>query len=217
MNDQSVIFNRGGDAVPKIVDKEKRRGEIARSAMELFARKGFETSSVREITQAAGMAKGSLYDYFSDKNDLLLEIARIIFSSWKERMAKRMASTGDPLEQISILIREGGAATGPFEQFILLYVDIWRLSVKGGDYRQFHILFRSFLKETKAMAAAVLERGKKEGALRGDIDADATAASIVAFIDGLLLHFMAMKPGFSVTDTAAAFHDALLRGISARG
>ncbi len=199
----------------KVVDKEKRRSEIALGAMALFASGGFEKTSIREITRSAGMAKGSFYDYFSDKEDLLVEIARIIFSSWKDQMTRRMKTSGDPMKQISILIREGTSVSGAFEQFILLYFDIWRLSVNGSEYPRFHSLFRSFLDDTKAMAASVIRSGKKEGSIRKDINAEATAAFLVAQIDGLLFHYMALKPGFSMKETISAFMASFIRGITA--
>jgi len=49
-----------------------RRHEIFDSALHLFLEKGFNETSVREIAEASGMGKSTLYDYFKTKDEILL-------------------------------------------------------------------------------------------------------------------------------------------------
>ena len=51
---------------------DRKRHEIFDSAVHLFLEKGFRETSMREIAEAAGMGKSSLYDYFKTKEDILL-------------------------------------------------------------------------------------------------------------------------------------------------
>lgn len=53
-------------------DQKQRRREIYRAASGLFLDKGFQETSMREIADAAGMGKSSLYDYFRTKDEILL-------------------------------------------------------------------------------------------------------------------------------------------------
>jgi len=50
----------------------RRRHEIFAAAARLFLEKGFIETSMREVAEAAGMGKSSLYDYFRTKDDILL-------------------------------------------------------------------------------------------------------------------------------------------------
>ncbi len=50
----------------------RRRHEIFASSVSLFIKKGFRETSMREIAEAAGMGKSSLYDYFKTKDEILL-------------------------------------------------------------------------------------------------------------------------------------------------
>jgi len=50
----------------------RRRHEIFASSVDLFIEKGFRETSMREISEAAGMGKSSLYDYFRTKDEILL-------------------------------------------------------------------------------------------------------------------------------------------------
>jgi len=53
----------------------KTRERLVSAAMELFARKGFDKTTVDEIVARAGVAKGTFYLYFKSKDDLIKELA----------------------------------------------------------------------------------------------------------------------------------------------
>ena len=50
----------------------RRRHNIFASSVDIFIEKGFRETSMREIAEAAGMGKSSLYDYFKTKDEILL-------------------------------------------------------------------------------------------------------------------------------------------------
>ena len=80
----------------------KRR--IMTSAQKLFHKKGFEATSVREITEAAGCAKGTFYLYFETKLDLLTEISKNLFTEINNIITKELSTmTDDPFSQIDRL------------------------------------------------------------------------------------------------------------------
>ena len=54
--------------------QESRRYEIAESAKLLFVENGFNETSMRQIAQAVGVGKSTLYDYFSSKDDIILYV-----------------------------------------------------------------------------------------------------------------------------------------------
>ncbi|MBX3062306.1 MAG: TetR/AcrR family transcriptional regulator [Anaerolineae bacterium] len=49
-----------------------RRGQILEAAAQVFAKKGFQRSTIKDIAQTAGIADGTIYLYFKHKDDLLL-------------------------------------------------------------------------------------------------------------------------------------------------
>ena len=65
-----------------------KRGEILDAALELFAQKGYDRTSVREIARQAGLSQAGLLHYFSTKEELFLEVLR-----------RRDDRTTDPQEQ----------------------------------------------------------------------------------------------------------------------
>jgi AcrR family transcriptional regulator len=61
-------------ATPAVVSE--RREEILAIAAELFAARGFATTTVRDIADAAGILSGSLYHHFDSKESMVDEILR---------------------------------------------------------------------------------------------------------------------------------------------
>jgi AcrR family transcriptional regulator len=59
---------------------EERRNQILDAAARLFARKGYKGATIREIAREAGVAEGSIYNYFDSKHDLLISLPQRI--SW---------------------------------------------------------------------------------------------------------------------------------------
>ncbi len=54
--------------------RERKKQEIMESALRCFAKKGFESTSVDEICAQSGVSKGSIYTYFSSKDELYIEL-----------------------------------------------------------------------------------------------------------------------------------------------
>lgn len=68
----SKIIERFAGAKDPKTPKEIKRRRILLAATELFIRQGFRKTSVDEVAQAAGVAKGTVYLYFKNKSDLLM-------------------------------------------------------------------------------------------------------------------------------------------------
>ncbi|MFQ5575361.1 MAG: TetR/AcrR family transcriptional regulator [Anaerolineae bacterium] len=51
---------------------EARRAQILEAAIHVFAEKGFHKATVKDVAAAAGVADGTIYNYFKNKNDLLV-------------------------------------------------------------------------------------------------------------------------------------------------
>jgi AcrR family transcriptional regulator len=56
------------------VELEQRRREIAQAAVNLFVQSGFNETSMRQIAQAIGMGKSTLYDYFPSKDEIIIYV-----------------------------------------------------------------------------------------------------------------------------------------------
>lgn len=201
--------------MPKIVDKELKRIEIARKTMPLLAKYGFENTPIRKITAEVGIGKGTFYDYFTSKVDILNEIIRLVFTDWTELVISKIGNTDDPLKKLFILLKDGSTLDTTFQQNMIIYVDLWRWSVsyKGSD--EFIPKFRTYLTNGKNSVIDIIKDAQNKGLIKMELDSAAIASALIAFIDGMCMHYMILKPEFDVGGICQSFFDSLLNGIKA--
>ena len=60
--------------MPKIVDKEQKRREIALSCSNLIHEIGIRKLTVAQVAKTAGIGKGTIYEYFENKDDIVLKL-----------------------------------------------------------------------------------------------------------------------------------------------
>src|ERR1700752_3938034 len=73
--------------MPKIVDHERRRDEIALVACRAVAEYGFEQATSVRIARAAGYTTGMVAHYFDTKRDIVIAALRLILRRIEERLA----------------------------------------------------------------------------------------------------------------------------------
>ena len=74
------------------VEPEARRQAILKAALEVFAAHGFEAARLDDVAARAGVAKGTLYLYFRDKEALFEALVRNAVSPIMEQMSKVAAA-----------------------------------------------------------------------------------------------------------------------------
>jgi TetR/AcrR family transcriptional regulator, transcriptional repressor of bet genes len=82
--------------MPKIVDHEQRRSEIALVACRVVAQRGFEQASMVRIAREAGYTTGMLAHYFDSKQDIIIAALRLILRRIDERLSAPMRSGTRP-------------------------------------------------------------------------------------------------------------------------
>jgi TetR/AcrR family transcriptional regulator, cholesterol catabolism regulator len=187
-----------------------RREEILANAAELFAEKGFATTTVREIADTAGILSGSLYHHFDSKESMVDEILRTFLDEILTRYRAAVAAGGDPAEILRELVRAAFNALGTHRAAVAVMINEYNLLVK---YPRFAYL-RDGADETERLWAGVVERGIVAGNFRADIDPHL----IYRFMrDAIWVSVRWYQPDgrYSPEDIADLYLDVLLDGIAA--
>jgi AcrR family transcriptional regulator len=71
---------------PRVKDKETRIEEIQNAARKVFFEKGYQSSTIEEIAKEAGVAKGTVYFYFENKDDLYMSLMEYTTDDLCERI-----------------------------------------------------------------------------------------------------------------------------------
>jgi AcrR family transcriptional regulator len=84
---------------------DRRRQEVVTTAAALFARRGFQATTMDELSDATGLRAGGLYHYIGSKKTLLLDIFGQLMDPLLEQAAEIEASEADAETQLRMLVR----------------------------------------------------------------------------------------------------------------
>lgn len=84
---------------------DRRLSEIIDFATEVFADKGYEGASMRDLSRRSGISLAGLYYYFESKEKLLYFIQKHTFNTIIDRLRERLADVTDPEERVRVFVR----------------------------------------------------------------------------------------------------------------
>lgn len=88
---------------PKL-DPEPRRREILENAIELFASNGYTGTDVQAVARSLGIAKGTVYLYFSSKRELFLAAVEYAIRRLAERIDEEVQQASGPMDKVKALV-----------------------------------------------------------------------------------------------------------------
>lgn len=83
---------------PRLV--EERRGQIVRAAVKLFSGQGYYTTTIQSIAREAGISTGLIYQYFRDKDDILLLTLRLVLETYEKEIPLRLEGVEHPVDRL---------------------------------------------------------------------------------------------------------------------
>jgi AcrR family transcriptional regulator len=142
-------------------EQSRKRHEIFAAAVPLFLKKGFAETSMREVAEAAGMGKSSLYDYFKTKDEILIwyfedEVQDV--TTIAREIAGQPLTAPEKLRQI--LQKQLERLLENKEFYIGLSVEVQRLG--GESQRRIQKKRHAF----QDLLRGVIEEGIREGSFR---------------------------------------------------
>jgi AcrR family transcriptional regulator len=160
---------------------EATRRRLLEAAFAEFYANGFQGGSLNHIVEAAGATKGALFHHFESKQELGYAVLDdIIGPLLLERWLDPVADSTDPLTDIQAAFRryvEEDIASGSCPRGCPLNNLAQEMSPLDEG---FHSRINQLYKLWRERYAAALQRGMAAGSVKASIDADQTAAAIVA-------------------------------------
>lgn len=110
-----------------------RQDRILDAARHVFAERGFDATTTRDIANAVGLTQGSLYHHFESREAILVAIIRNFSARMRTAHEEIGAAGGTPLETLDALIRMRSAAGKRFEPEITI-LKSWTMLVASGNF-----------------------------------------------------------------------------------
>jgi len=83
-----------------IVDKEQKKRDIALACKRLILEKGINNITVSEVAKSAGIGKGTVYEYFKDKNEIVFELVNVLMLAHSEKLKAQLDAKESTKEKI---------------------------------------------------------------------------------------------------------------------
>jgi AcrR family transcriptional regulator len=199
---------------PKIINKESKRLEILMAAMEVFARKGVANSKMAEIAGAAGIGKGTIYEYFSSKEEIFGMAFQYFFHDVHEKILQTLQKTDDPIEKLKMIIEVSlheFLDSSPHLAGIMM--DFWAEGVRNKNENILATMdIKHIYQEYRKILASVIQEGIEKDVFR-KTDVVSLAAVLIAAFDGIFLQWI-MEPGIiDLRKVSNVLLDSFLNGI----
>jgi AcrR family transcriptional regulator len=175
--------------MPRVTPQHEQqvRDRIVRSALSVFAERGFHRATMQDIVRESGLSVGAIYTYFESKSDLILAGCDLITDQELAQLSSRLAAVSGYRERIAtaigywfdnLAIEQTQRGSG------FLILQAWAEAETDPAIREMLLRRR---RETVTSIALLLQEGVMRGELPQWLDLPALAHALAALLDGMLI------------------------------
>ncbi len=165
------------------MNAEERKKQILEVAKRLFSKNGYYETQISDIVEAADIARGTVYQYFKNKDDIFATLLDSFYRQWEQAVSQGINEisirTIDPVDYFRHRVR-----------MTLVFFEGDRemcnivLRMGHGLQRDFEAIMKKIEKRIYNLIMSDLELGIRAGNVRRDLNVELTAN----LLDGALLH-----------------------------
>jgi TetR/AcrR family fatty acid metabolism transcriptional regulator len=181
---------------------------ILLAAIRVFARNGFFNSKVADVAREAGVADGTVYLYFKNKDDLLVSIFNHTLDEAFETARKEIDSAADPGEKLLKIARLHLSLFGKDRNLAIVFQVELRQSTKFME--QFST---SKLNQYFGFIRTVIEEGQRQGIFRTNIQPQIVAKILYGALDEMVTNWVLSRKEYNLTAMAEPVIEIFLNGV----
>jgi DNA-binding transcriptional regulator YbjK len=174
--------------MPKVVDHDAQRVKFAEAAMSLIAQHGLEGVTMRAVAAEAGLSYGSLFHYFSSKDELLMHAVRHSNSLQTDRINK-FTSQYSGMKALEHLLCDDAIITDSSRDDWMVWLTFLYQAALQTSFADLH---SELIDDWQTRIEGLLEDAQKAGEIRENLDISFEAIGVWAYSSGIgqlsLLH-----------------------------
>lgn len=190
--------------------KNSKYHRILEAAVKVFARQGFHQSTVAQIAKEAGVADGTIYLYFKNKDDILVHFFGFKAKQVFDRFHAEVARGADSVEKLRNLVR---VHLSEFQRdpdmAIVYHVETHQISRLAEDQ------IRAMGKMYHDIISDIVEEGQQEGLLRWDLYLSLVKRLILGAVDETIGAWLHSGRSYDLISMADPLADLFIKGIGA--
>ncbi|MEU4211446.1 TetR/AcrR family transcriptional regulator [Streptomyces sp. NPDC026206] len=196
--------------------RQNTRRKLFEAAVTLIAEQGFSSTTVDEIAERAGVAKGTVYYNFASKTVLFEELLRhgieLLTASLQAAADETADRGGSRVDALDAMIRAGLDFITRYPALTQLYVaELWRTN------RAWQSTLMQVRQKAIAVIECVLRDAVTSGELSEEIDVPLTASALFGMVLVAALDWQSFQPERSIDEVHSALSRLLQGRVSGSG
>ena len=186
-------------------------GRILEAAVEVIAESGYFQARVTDIAARAGVADGTIYLYFKNKEQVLMAAIDSAFAAFLERARADLARTQEPRQRLRRLARLHLETLGANRSLAIVFQTELRQSAKFLSQFSHHRLVEYF-----DLIREIVREGQHAGAFRRELSDKIVANCFFGALDEMVTSWMLSEHDYPLAGAADAVVDVILQGMETR-
>jgi TetR/AcrR family transcriptional regulator, fatty acid metabolism regulator protein len=183
--------------------------QIIEAAVIVIAENGYHQAQVSKIAKQAGVADGTIYLYFKNKEDILISLFQEKMGSFIEKIQKEIEGISSPTEKLYVLVEK---------HFQLLAADrrlaiVTQLELRQSN-KELRLRINEVLKGYLKVVDRILIEGIEKGEFRQDLDVRLARQMIFGTIDETVTTWVMNEQKYDLVALAKPVHQLLTKGCS---
>ncbi len=186
---------------------------IIRESTRLFLANGFRGTSVKQITEGAGIGRGTLYWYFKSKEEILESVFRKFERGFVDGLTEAVQRCdGDFIAKYKVFHRFATEFARDNRDLALASNTL--MSEIVGTNTEGERVIKAIWERYRLLLEGMLEDGKREGTVPAEVDSATCAHVIMASHTGMLVQWFINGESFDVPAFVRTVRNFLLKGIT---
>jgi AcrR family transcriptional regulator len=182
--------------MPKIVDRDRYRKELLNKSFDLFAEKGYGSTTMRQVAEGLGVSTGTLYHYFPSKEALFVQLVEELTQRDITTFLAEASQAQGLSERVEAMVNFVAKYEDYFTKQTILFLDFYQQQDRT-EMLQNDILARSWMQTRQAIADYL------------QISNMAIADFVLTFFNGLIVGRMSEGNRLSFTEQGTIFKEML--------
>jgi len=193
------------------VEKNNKYHQILEAAVKVFARQGFHQSTVAQIAKEAGVADGTIYLYFKNKDDILVQFFSFRTKQVFERFREAVDGAQTSLDKLRNLVHCHLAEFQRDRDGAVVYQDETHQNSRLAEaqIREMSQMYRDLISE-------IVERGQQEGTIRKDLYVGLVKRFIIGAVDEVINTWLHSDGKYDLVSMADPLVELFINGIGQR-
>jgi TetR/AcrR family fatty acid metabolism transcriptional regulator len=187
-----------------------KRDRILEAAVNVFAHKGYFAARVADIAGQAGVADGTIYLYFRNKEDILVSLFDQIMAEHIEKGREELAAVEGAAARLLVIAQHHLRLLGGNRDLAVVFQVELRQSTKFMER-----FTAGWLHDYLAVITEVIEEGQNDGTLRPDLPRKLATKAFFGALDEMVTSWILSAKEYDLVSQAAPVVDLFLRGAGA--